>query len=175
MCVFQGHRSTDDEELVEAIRTSFSSTDTIMIFDARPKVNAVANQAMGKGFESEKLYKQSRVKFLNIANIHVMRESIHKMTDAIALSQTSALSSDWIEHVKRILVSAVTVAAGKVKICLPPFSKVLLSKLFISMECLVWKKEAKPFFVSIFFSRFGSLQRWLGSHRSNNVLGDDHA
>jgi hypothetical protein len=34
------------------------------------------------------------------------------MTDAIALSQTAALSSDWIEHVKRILVSAVTVAAA---------------------------------------------------------------
>lgn len=34
------------------------------------------------------------------------------MADAIALSQTAALSSDWIEHVKRILVSAVTVAAA---------------------------------------------------------------
>jgi hypothetical protein len=50
-----GHRSSADEELVEAIRTSVCSTDMLHILDARPKVNAVANQAMGKGFESEKM------------------------------------------------------------------------------------------------------------------------
>ena len=103
-------------DLVEAIRCSASSSDLLHIIDARPKVNAVANQAMGKGFENEKLYRQTRIKFMNIANIHVMRESIQKLSDVgfckdVMIGETVA-ASGWLEHVRRILVCAITIAAA---------------------------------------------------------------
>ncbi len=62
MVGIKGHRSTADEDLVEAFRVSANPIDSLFIIDARPKVNAVANQAMGKGFESEKLYRSTRIK-----------------------------------------------------------------------------------------------------------------
>lgn len=50
----------------------------IMILDARPKVNAVANLASGGGWENvEDLH--TEVQFLNIDNIHVVRESLETM------------------------------------------------------------------------------------------------
>lgn len=42
-------------------------------------VNAVANKAKGGGYESEDVYRNAEVQFLDIANIHVMRESLRKL------------------------------------------------------------------------------------------------
>lgn len=111
----KGHRSTADEELVEAIRVSASPSDVLHIIDARPKVNAVANQAMGKGFESEKLYRGTRIKFANIANIHVMRDSRKDLAEVgtckdSAIAKTVANSS-WLEHIRRILCSGIAIAS----------------------------------------------------------------
>ena len=53
----------------------------IYIYDARPKANAVANMAKGGGYESEDNYKDASAEFvfLDIHNIHVMRESLRKV------------------------------------------------------------------------------------------------
>ena len=51
----------------------------IYIFDARPKVNAVANMAKGGGYENEESYQNAEFAFLDIHNIHVMRESLRKV------------------------------------------------------------------------------------------------
>lgn len=42
-------------------------------------VNAVANKARGGGYESEDAYQNAEVQFLDIHNIHVMRESLRKL------------------------------------------------------------------------------------------------
>ena len=53
----------------------------IFIMDARPKVNAMANIAAGGGYENENLYENVELVFLDIHNIHVMRESLRKVKD----------------------------------------------------------------------------------------------
>lgn len=136
----KGHRSTADEELVEAIRVSTSPNDLLYILDARPKVNAVANQAMGKGFESEKLYRQTKIKFLKIANIHVMRDSLRTLAEGIAIGQIAS-SAGWLDHVRRILVCAITIAAAVhvekapcLVHCLAEDHEILTSKGFMGMS-----------------------------------------
>ena len=42
-------------------------------------MNAVANKAKGGGYESEDAYQNAEVQFLDIHNIHVMRESLRKI------------------------------------------------------------------------------------------------
>lgn len=89
--------------------------DVLYIVDARPKVNAVANQAMGKGFESEKLYRGTRLVFANVANIHVMRDSRKDLAEVGTckdshVSRTVA-NSQWLEHIRRILVSGIEIAS----------------------------------------------------------------
>ena len=49
--------------------------------DARPKVNAMANIVSGGGYESENFYENVELIFLDIHNIHVMRESLRKVRD----------------------------------------------------------------------------------------------
>jgi myotubularin-related protein 1/2 len=51
----------------------------LFIMDARPRRNARANQAKGLGFESTTNYPNCVMTFLNIHNIHVMRDSFKKM------------------------------------------------------------------------------------------------
>lgn len=41
--------------------------------------NAIANIAKGGGYESEDAYKNAELIFLDISNIHVMRESLRKL------------------------------------------------------------------------------------------------
>lgn len=41
--------------------------------------NAVANKAKGGGYESEDIYQNIELIFLDIHNIHVMRESLRKL------------------------------------------------------------------------------------------------
>ena len=78
------NRSIQDEKLIEAIFSS--SQDPLknncknLIIDARPRANAVAQTAMGAGTESESSYKNCRVIFLGIENIHVVRDSFQKLS-----------------------------------------------------------------------------------------------
>ena len=57
-----------------------------LIVDARPRANAYANAAMGKGFESTENYLNCRREFLGIENIHVMRDSLGAMLDGTRCS-----------------------------------------------------------------------------------------
>jgi hypothetical protein len=41
--------------------------------------NAIANKAKGGGYESEDAYQNAELVFLDIHNIHVMRESLRKL------------------------------------------------------------------------------------------------
>ena len=54
-----------------------------VIVDARPLLNAKANQAVGKGVESSKVYNASII-YMDIANIHSARKSIDALEEAVA-------------------------------------------------------------------------------------------
>lgn len=81
-------RSIQDEKLVEAIFSSNSpsaqSQSTSLpnlIIDARPAANAIAQTAMGAGTENTDNYKNSRLVFLNIDNIHIVRDSFARLAE----------------------------------------------------------------------------------------------
>lgn len=74
-----GKRSTYDEKMISLIMDANAQSHRIYIYDARPKVNAVANMAKGGGYENEDTYSNAEFVFLDIHNIHVMRESLRKV------------------------------------------------------------------------------------------------
>jgi hypothetical protein len=98
MCGIKQKRSEKDEHYLHTIyyKNQFNALDKLFIIDARPHMNAVANLATGGGYESEDNYSHCELVFLNIHNIHVMRESLRKIYEMAAPSPsnyTSALLS----------------------------------------------------------------------------------
>jgi hypothetical protein len=106
-------RCQEDEMMLDAMRlTNPTDTSTLRIMDARPKVNADANRLKGGGYES---YDGCQLKFCDIDNIHVMRDSLAKVTRACQLSRMDVYdgaqseldrdvaASGWLGHVRRIL------------------------------------------------------------------------
>jgi hypothetical protein len=51
------------------------------VVDTRPKINAIANKAAGKGYENENNYSNIQFYFIGIENIHVMRNSLAKLVE----------------------------------------------------------------------------------------------
>jgi hypothetical protein len=103
------NRSVQDEKLIEAIfqshhnpesrvssGTVYGATATNLIIDARPTTNAVANVAKGAGTENMDYYKEGKKAYLGIDNIHVMRDSLNKVVEALreADAMASAVSND---------------------------------------------------------------------------------
>eukprot|EP01133_Synstelium_polycarpum_P005963 gene5963-6907_t len=125
------NRSEDDELLLNAIRMTSTSAPvatgadrvkqtgekTLYIIDARPYANAVGNRAKGAGWEIMNNYPNCEIEFMNIANIHVMRNSLLKLRDAVGTSANredtwfaTLESSGWFTHVKLCLAGALRVA-----------------------------------------------------------------
>lgn len=91
-------RSDKDEAYLHTLYkiNTINSLDKLFIMDARPLANAMANRATGGGYESEDNYKECEICFLNIQNIHVMRESLRKIFEMAlppAPNSSSASSS----------------------------------------------------------------------------------
>ncbi|GCB64414.1 hypothetical protein scyTo_0009808 [Scyliorhinus torazame] len=111
-----GKRSKDDEKYLQIIMDSNAQSHKIFIFDARPSVNAVANKAKGGGYESEDAYQNAELVFLDIHNIHVMRESLRKLKEIVYpdIEESRWLSNlestHWLEHIKLILAGALRIA-----------------------------------------------------------------
>jgi hypothetical protein len=82
-----------------------------MIVDARPTVNAYAMQAVGLGSENMDNYKFATKVYLGIDNIHVMRDSLNKVIDALKDSDLTPLppnrellhKSHWLKHIANML------------------------------------------------------------------------
>ncbi len=53
------------------------------IYDARNYIAALGNKFSGKGYESTEFYKNIEIEFLNIPNIHAVRESYNKVLKAV--------------------------------------------------------------------------------------------
>ncbi|ELP89583.1 myotubularin, putative [Entamoeba invadens IP1] len=75
-----GKKSEEDISVLEMIgRCGQVTTSKLHILDSRPKANAVANIAMGGGYEADEDYPFSVMEFENIDNIHVVREGWQKL------------------------------------------------------------------------------------------------
>ncbi|XP_006632800.1 myotubularin isoform X1 [Lepisosteus oculatus] len=111
-----GKRNKDDERYLDTIREANGQTSKLTIFDARPNVNAVANKATGGGYEGDDAYQNAELVFLDIHNIHVMRESLKKLKDIVYPNVeeshwlSSLESTHWLEHIKLVLAGAIQVA-----------------------------------------------------------------
>jgi myotubularin-related protein 1/2 len=104
-------RNEEKKNLIasNAAASKFIITDKYVVVDARPLMNARANQATGKGVESEKNYDNVSIIFMDIANIHSVRKSLDFLTEA-CVDETSFLrnvdSSGWLSHIRKIMLAA---------------------------------------------------------------------
>ena len=115
-------RSHKDEgllHLIAAASTSLSSSSAcspdvarklFVIIDARPLLNAAANQVNGKGFENVANYGDNfMIQFMDIDNIHAVRKSYEGMMDASETDKSffqKAEASGWLKHVRKVLKAA---------------------------------------------------------------------
>lgn len=85
-------------------------------FLKRPRANAMANTIQGMGYENtDTYYKDCDLEFLNIQNIHVMRDSLNKL---YSVCQSLPLveeedkwlfkldSTHWLDHIRCIMSGA---------------------------------------------------------------------
>ncbi|CAF3657661.1 unnamed protein product [Rotaria socialis] len=100
----------DIDYLHEIANTNLRKGSELFIFDARPKVNAIANKAQGGGYED---YPECGLEFQNIQNIHVMRESLNKLHISMRSAPqddktwlNDLENSNWLFHIRAILTSA---------------------------------------------------------------------
>jgi myotubularin-related protein 6/7/8 len=122
--IFQTHLSLDSRQ-GHSSTTVYGATATNLIIDARPTTNAVANTAKGAGTENMDHYKGAKKAYLGIDNIHVMRDSLNKVVEALRDADTLAASinndlagdvkglslidrqalrrSGWLRHISAIL------------------------------------------------------------------------
>ncbi|KAL1863581.1 phosphatidylinositol-3-phosphatase ymr1 [Paecilomyces lecythidis] len=114
-----------EDEVVGAVRGETEEKSHIygaqqhnLIVDARPTVNAFAMQAVGLGSENMDNYKFATKVYLGIDNIHVMRDSLNKVVDALKESDVTPLGpnrdqlarSGWLKHIAGILDGAGLIA-----------------------------------------------------------------
>ncbi|ETS76016.1 hypothetical protein PFICI_12960 [Pestalotiopsis fici W106-1] len=99
-------------------RLIFGAQQSNLIVDARPTINAVVMQAMGKGSENMDHYNFAKKAYLNIDNIHVMRESLNTVIEAIKDGDISRLppnrellqKSAWLKHISGVLDGSALIA-----------------------------------------------------------------
>ncbi|GAM90275.1 hypothetical protein ANO11243_083170 [Dothideomycetidae sp. 11243] len=89
-----------------------------LIIDARPIMNARVNQVGGMGSENMEYYKDATINFLGIDNIHVMRDSLQKVVEALQHSDYINLPPDqdlltrskWLKYISLVIKGADLVA-----------------------------------------------------------------
>uniref|UniRef100_A0A674AG22 Myotubularin related protein 6 n=1 Tax=Salmo trutta TaxID=8032 RepID=A0A674AG22_SALTR len=107
-------RCLEDESMLQAISKANHNSRFVYVMDTRPKLNAMANRAAGKGYENEDNYSNIRFQFVGIENIHVMRTSLQKLLEVVgtrSLSVNDYLlgleSCGWLRHVKAVVDAAI--------------------------------------------------------------------
>ena len=105
-------RCVEDEDYLRVLAQSSQRDPMLHIFDARPFVNAHAQRALGGGVENVNHYENTELHFLNIENIHQIRESWNGMIVGLnnvnpAKYLSAVEKSGWLEHVSLLLQGAV--------------------------------------------------------------------
>ncbi|KAG5889272.1 hypothetical protein JTB14_007034 [Gonioctena quinquepunctata] len=115
-------RCLEDEMMLNHMLKTNPNATFMYVVDTRPKINAMANRAAGKGYENEAFYENIKFHFLGIENIHVMRNSLSKVIETCeqrSPTMTSFLSglesSGWLRHVKSILDTSQFIAEALVE------------------------------------------------------------
>ncbi|OQV20460.1 Myotubularin-related protein 6 [Hypsibius exemplaris] len=117
-------RCEEDEQMLACILRATPSSRTVWIIDTRPRLNAMANRATGKGYETEQNYVGMKVQFFSIENIHVMRSALNKLVEVSDLKAGSddlnvpshsifldgLQATGWLKHIRAILDASVFVA-----------------------------------------------------------------
>ncbi|KAI0446097.1 protein-tyrosine phosphatase-like protein [Xylaria telfairii] len=102
----------------QAVKRIYGAQQRNLIVDARPTINALAMQVVGKGSENMEYYPFAKKAFLNIDNIHVMRESLNTVIEAIKDGDISKLppnrelliKSNWLKHIRGVLDGSALIA-----------------------------------------------------------------
>ncbi|XP_053896889.1 myotubularin-related protein 1 isoform X5 [Malaclemys terrapin pileata] len=109
-------RCKEDEKYLQTIMDANAQSHKLIIFDARQNIVADTNKAKGGGYESESAYPNAELVFLEIHNIHVMRESLRKLKEIVypAIDEARWLSNvdstHWLEYIRMLLAGAVRIA-----------------------------------------------------------------
>lgn len=108
-------RCPEDEQMMYNILCTNPNSRYMYVVDTRPRINAFANRAAGKGYENENFYDNIKFHFFGIENIHVMRTSLNKLLDLQRSTSMSAFlsgleSSGWLKHIRSILETAWFIA-----------------------------------------------------------------
>lgn len=103
--------------MLQAISKANPANRYMYVVDTRPKLNAMANRAAGKGYENEDNYSNIRFQFVGIENIHVMRSSLQKLLEVNGTKGLSVNdfysgleSSAWLRHIKAVMDAAIFLA-----------------------------------------------------------------
>lgn len=99
-------------------RLIFGAQQSNLIVDARPTINAMVNQVQGMGSENMDKYPFARKIFLSIENIHVMRNSLNKVVEALKDADITPLppsrellhQSGWLGHTHDVLDGSAIIA-----------------------------------------------------------------
>ncbi|XP_055085248.1 myotubularin-related protein 1a isoform X1 [Periophthalmus magnuspinnatus] len=109
-------RCKEDERFLQIIMDANAQSHKLTVFDARQSSVADTNKAKDGGYESESFYTNVDLNFLEIPNIHVMRESLRKVKDVVyptideAHWHSAIDQTHWLEYIKLLLAGAVKVA-----------------------------------------------------------------
>ncbi|XP_036353686.2 myotubularin-related protein 1 isoform X1 [Ochotona princeps] len=109
-------RCKEDEKYLQTIMDANAQSHKLVIFDARQNSVADTNKAKGGGYESESAYPNAELTFLEIHNIHVMRESLRKLKEIVypSIDEARWLSNvhgtHWLEYIRMLLAGAVRIA-----------------------------------------------------------------
>ncbi|XP_043267839.1 myotubularin-related protein 6 isoform X2 [Venturia canescens] len=101
-------RCPEDEQMLYQILCTNPNSKYMYVVDTRPRINAMANRAAGKGYENENFYDNIKFRFFGIENIHVMRASLSKLVELQRSSSIGSFlsgleSSGWLKHIRSIL------------------------------------------------------------------------
>uniref|UniRef100_A0A8C7X422 Myotubularin related protein 1a n=1 Tax=Oryzias sinensis TaxID=183150 RepID=A0A8C7X422_9TELE len=109
-------RCKEDERLLQVVMDANAQSHKLTIFDARQSSVAISNKAKDGGFESESFYANAELIFLEIPNIHVIRESQRKLKDMLyptideAHWHSAIDQTHWLEYIRLLLAGAAKVA-----------------------------------------------------------------
>jgi hypothetical protein len=101
--------------MLQALMLCSDNKSTILIFDARSVLAAGGNQLMGKGTENEAYYQNAKLNYMDIGNIHTMRQSQDKLVELCLAGSDSRWYSSleatgWLGHVQLVLSAARSIA-----------------------------------------------------------------